>query len=57
MINAFIIIILIAIVGGASYYIYKQKKNGVKCIGCSSGSKCSGNCACCGRGDTSRGDD
>ncbi len=27
-------IILLAIIGGATYYLYSQKKKGVKCIGC-----------------------
>lgn len=47
----FIVLIVIAvIVGSASLYIRRQKKRGVKCIGCPSGStcpnsgKCSGNC-------------
>ena len=33
--------ILIVIIGGASTYIVKSKKRGVKCIGCPSGGKCS----------------
>ena len=46
-----IVIALIAIiVGGASYYIYRAKKNGRKCIGCPDSSKCSGHCASCSCG-------
>lgn len=37
--------IVVLIVGAASWYIIKSKKSGVKCIGCPSGSKCSGNCS------------
>lgn len=32
--NVTIVVILIAAVGGASYYIWKAKKRGQKCIGC-----------------------
>ncbi|MCR5481944.1 MAG: FeoB-associated Cys-rich membrane protein [Clostridia bacterium] len=32
--NLIIIIVLIVIVGSAGYYIWKEKKNGKKCIGC-----------------------
>ena len=50
-----IVIALIAlIVGGASYYIYRTKKSGKKCIGCPHGSECSGNCASCSCGCDSK---
>ena len=54
MINLMVFAIIAAIVGGASLYIYKAKKRGVKCIGCPSGAACakahtcSGSCAACG---------
>ena len=38
--NAILIIVLIAILGGAIAYIVRAKKNGVKCIGCSAGGSC-----------------
>lgn len=38
--NAIIIVVLVAIIGGAVAYIVKAKKNGVKCIGCSAGGSC-----------------
>jgi len=45
-------IIAIAIVAclviGAGTYIYKQKKQGVRCIGCPSGKECNGHCSGCG---------
>ncbi len=41
--NAIIIVVLIAIIGGAVAYIIKAKKNGVKCIGCSAGGCCGAN--------------
>ena len=37
--------IILLLVFAASYYIYKQKKSGVKCIGCSSAGACSGKCS------------
>ena len=45
-----IIAIIVAIVGGAAFYIYKAKKSGKKCIGCPDSSSCSGNCAGCSCG-------
>ena len=50
--NLIIIVVVAAIIGFASLYIYKEKKRGVKCIGCPNGCSCSGscggNCGCCG---------
>lgn len=43
------VIIIAAILGGASFYIYKEKKNGAKCIGCPHSKSCGKNC-CCGSG-------
>ena len=45
-----ILALVIAIVGGAAYYIYKAKKSGKKCIGCPDSGSCSGNCAGCACG-------
>ncbi|MBQ2991707.1 MAG: FeoB-associated Cys-rich membrane protein [Clostridia bacterium] len=55
MTNLILIAVLAAIVGGASWYIYKSKRDGVKCIGCPQGCKipkhtartCGGSCAGC----------
>lgn len=48
-----LIVVLVAILGGAIAYIVKAKKKGVKCIGCPSGGECaskqknaSGGCGC-----------
>ena len=46
--NILIIAVVGLIVGCAAGYIRKQKKRGVKCIGCPDGSKCSGSCSGCG---------
>jgi hypothetical protein len=48
--NVIIIGILVLILGGAAFYIYKAKKSGKKCIGCPNGSTCSGHCGSCGCG-------
>lgn len=45
-----ILLILLAIVGGAAAYVYKAKKSGKKCIGCPEAAKCSGNCGGCSGG-------
>ena len=45
--NIIIIAVVVMIVGGASTYIYKAKKNGQKCIGCPSAKSCNGNCNGC----------
>ena len=44
--NVILIIALVAILGGASFYIWRARKKGQKCIGCPSGSceECRGNC-------------
>ena len=39
--------LIAAILGGAALYIYKAKKSGKKCIGCSNSGACSGNCGNC----------
>lgn len=54
MVNLIVVIVLIAILGAAVIYIVKEKKRGVKCIGCpaagtcahSQGSGCGG-CSSC----------
>ena len=53
MANIIVIAVVGLIVGLAGGYIYKEKKRGVKCIGCPEGCSCSGNCSgcsgnCCG---------
>ena len=40
MANVVCVIILAAVIGLAVFYIYRQKKKGKKCIGCSSGGEC-----------------
>ena len=40
MIDLIIIAIVLVIVGAAIFYIIREKKRGVKCIGCPNGSVC-----------------
>ena len=52
--NIIAIAVIILIVGGATAYIIRAKKNGQKCIGCpdsktcgGSSGGCGGSCSCC----------
>ena len=47
MINFVLVLIIIVIVGGALAYIRKEKKRGVRCVGCPSGGTCGGKCSTC----------
>ncbi|MCR5654707.1 MAG: FeoB-associated Cys-rich membrane protein [Lachnospiraceae bacterium] len=47
MVNVIATIVILAIVGGASYYIYKEKKKGTRCIGCPMAGNCSKAKAAC----------
>jgi len=46
MINAIVILILAIIVGAAVAYIIKEKKRGVKCIGCPYAGQCANRSKC-----------
>ena len=47
--NVIIIAILVAIIGGAIWYIVKEKKKGTVCIGCPASGSCSSKASgCCG---------
>ena len=49
--NVIVILIVAAVIGAICFYLYRQKKKGVKCIGCPYASQCSGNCnGGCGAG-------
>jgi len=41
MTNFLLAAVIIAIIGGAIAYIIKEKKRGVRCIGCPSAGQCS----------------
>ena len=43
--NIILVLVLVAIIGGAIFYIVREKKKGVKCIGCDGNcKKCHSNC-------------
>ena len=42
---------ILLIFGLASTYIYKEKKRGVKCIGCPSAGTCTSGCGCGSRAE------
>ena len=43
-----IVLLFIAlVVGGASFYIIRAKRQGRRCIGCPDAKTCSGNCSAC----------
>lgn len=46
MIDVILILIILVMVGGALAYIRKEKKRGVRCVGCSEGGTCGGSCKC-----------
>ena len=49
MVDIIIVAIVLILVFAASYYIYKQKKNGAACIGCPSAGTCTRkSCGGCG---------
>ncbi|MBO4939187.1 MAG: FeoB-associated Cys-rich membrane protein [Oscillospiraceae bacterium] len=50
MANFIIVAVVAVIIGLAGYYIYKEKKNGQKCIGCPNGCSCGANAGSCGCG-------
>jgi len=51
MINFVLVLIIIVIVGSALAYIRREKKRGVRCVGCPDGGTCGGNCSNCASGD------
>ena len=46
LVNVFLVIIIVIIVGVASLYIYKSKKAGVACIGCPYAKECASKKKC-----------
>ena len=50
MTDVIVALVIVAIVGAAIAYIRKEKKRGVRCVGCPDGGMCGGNCSGCGSG-------
>ena len=44
MTNLIVFIVLALIVGSAAAFIIREKKRGVKCVGCPHAKECSGKC-------------
>ena len=55
-IDFIIAVIIFAVVGGAVYYVYREKKNGKKCIGCPYSNECGKKNCYCGTVELNRGD-
>ena len=47
MADFLILIVILGIVGSSIWYIRKEKKRGVRCVGCPDGGTCSGHCSGC----------
>lgn len=45
MLDAIIIGVLVLIVGGIGFYLYRAKRSGAHCIGCPHAKKCPGKCS------------
>lgn len=59
MTDFMIIAIVLVIIGSAVLYIVKEKKRGVKCIGCPAGAECAhshSGCSGCGGSSECKGD-
>lgn len=46
--NVILITVILAILGGASFYIYRAKKRGEHCVGCPYAKECMSKGAGCG---------
>lgn len=48
MTDILVVLILLAVLGGAAFYIVRAKKRGQKCIGCPHSGSCgkNGGCSC-----------
>ncbi len=45
--NLYVIVFVLAVIAGAGYYIYRQKKSGAACVGCPHAKSCgSKSCSC-----------
>ena len=44
MVDVIVVAILVCIIGGILFYLYRAKKRGEVCIGCPYGRQCTGHC-------------
>lgn len=45
MADIVIVVLLLIIIGGIVLYLWREKKRGVKCIGCPYAKQCAGKCS------------
>ncbi|MGM9642459.1 MAG: hypothetical protein ACI3XI_04540 [Eubacteriales bacterium] len=45
-IDIIVIAALAGVIGAICFYLHRQKKQGVKCVGCPHSKNCSGHCNC-----------
>ena len=50
MADILIVVVVLGIVGAAVWYIRREKKRGVRCVGCPDGGTCAGHCSGCHSG-------
>lgn len=50
MADILVLLVLLLTVGAAAAYIIREKKKGVKCIGCPAAASCAHNCSGCSGG-------
>lgn len=46
MIDVIVVSVIVIVIAAASFYIYRAKKKGQKCIGCPCSKDCKGSCSC-----------
>ncbi len=44
MVDLIVLAVILLIIGGAVFYIVREKKKGVRCVGCSMAGQCAGKC-------------
>ena len=52
--NVIIVAILVCILAGIGFYLYRSKKRGVTCIGCPYAKQCGGKCGGCTHTETEK---
>lgn len=45
MVDLVVLMVVLLIIGSAVAYIVKEKKRGVRCVGCSMSGQCAGKCS------------
>ena len=45
MVDFILVVVLVAIIGGIIFYLYRAKKRGETCVGCPYAKQCGGKCS------------